>query len=407
MKSMGRVNLIRYTSFALILLLVLGLAGCNAFAGSTPAPLPTVVLDNNGTAEQSTPFAQGGGVTASGKVVPAQEVQLSFALAGQVKISSLAVGDQVQAGQVLASLAGDEKLAAAVAGANLELLTAQQALDALSKDMDVQQAQAWEAYLQARKVYSDTLQAHDNLNSLPNSPSAQAARTVLENAQALVRQLKAYYNSLPGSPDTNPDKAKALMQLKMARFRQEIAQKQVDLYGGEPSSEELQRSDADLAMAKARMAKSQRDFETLQKGPDPQQVELAQARLDTAKAQLAAAQSSVDDLDLRAPFDGTITQLHIHTSEWVNPGQAVLLLGDLQNLHVETTDLSERDIPNVEIGKPVQVIVKALNGTITGRVTAIAPLADTLGGDVVYKTTIQLDSLLPGLRAGMSVEVQF
>jgi hypothetical protein len=38
---------------------------------------------------------------------------------------------------------------------------------------------------------------------------------------------------------------------------------------------------------------------------------------------------------------------------------------------------------------------------------AIAPLADTLGGDVVYKITIDLDAPPAGLRAGMSVEVQF
>jgi hypothetical protein len=40
-------------------------------------------------------------------------------------------------------------------------------------------------------------------------------------------------------------------------------------------------------------------------------------------------------------------------------------------------------------------------------VSAISPLADTLGGDVVYKVTIELDSLPEGLRAGMSAEVQF
>ena len=37
----------------------------------------------------------------------------------------------------------------------------------------------------------------------------------------------------------------------------------------------------------------------------------------------------------------------------------------------------------------------------------IAPLADVLGGDVVYKVTIDLDQPPAGLRAGMSVEAQF
>jgi hypothetical protein len=34
-------------------------------------------------------------------------------------------------------------------------------------------------------------------------------------------------------------------------------------------------------------------------------------------------------------------------------------------------------------------------------------VADILGGDVVYKTTILLESVPAGLRAGMSAEVRF
>lgn len=44
----------------------------------------------------------------------------------------------------------------------------------------------------------------------------------------------------------------------------------------------------------------------------------------------------------------------------------------------------------------------------TGKVTLISPISSTLGGDVVYKTTIELDRpFLAGLRAGMTVNVTF
>jgi len=52
--------------------------------------------------------------------------------------------------------------------------------------------------------------------------------------------------------------------------------------------------------------------------------------------------------------------------------------------------------------------VEALNETINGKVKLIAPVSSTLGGDVICKTTIELDTPFPdGLRTGMSVEVQF
>jgi multidrug efflux pump subunit AcrA (membrane-fusion protein) len=82
-------------------------------------------------------------------------------------------------------------------------------------------------------------------------------------------------------------------------------------------------------------------------------------------------------------------------------------MGDLSKFQVETKDLSERDVPRISIGQPVTVLVKALDQQVKGKVSEISPLADTLGGDVVYKTTVILDTHLQGLRAGMSVDVRF
>ena len=62
---------------------------------------------------------------------------------------------------------------------------------------------------------------------------------------------------------------------------------------------------------------------------------------------------------------------------------------------------------SVKIGQAVTISVKALNQDLTGKVSVISPLADKLGGDVVYKVTITLDKLPSGLRPGMSVDVSF
>ena len=51
--------------------------------------------------------------------------------------------------------------------------------------------------------------------------------------------------------------------------------------------------------------------------------------------------------------------------------------------------------------------IKPLNQQAKGKVTAISPQADTLGGDVVYKAIIQLESLPDGALPGMSVTVDF
>jgi multidrug resistance efflux pump len=89
------------------------------------------------------------------------------------------------------------------------------------------------------------------------------------------------------------------------------------------------------------------------------------------------------------------------------PGQPIIFLVDVEHVRIETTDLSERDVPQVKVGQAVSVLVKALNATLKGHVSQISPTADTLGGDVVYKTTIELDTRPSELRAGMSVDVRF
>ena len=74
-------------------------------------------------------------------------------------------------------------------------------------------------------------------------------------------------------------------------------------------------------------------------------------------------------------------------------------------MRIETTDLSERDIPAVQIGQTASVFIDALNETFDGKVVDIDRQSETVGGDVTYKVTIDLDQQPAGLRWGMSAEV--
>ena len=126
----------------------------------------------------------------------------------------------------------------------------------------------------------------------------------------------------------------------------------------------------------------------------------AQALLDSAKATLATQST------LTAPFNGTIVSVDISPAETVVPGQVVIGLGDLSKYQIETTDLSERDVTRVQIGQPATVFIEALNEEFTGEVVDVDRISSTLGGDVVFKVTIDLDRQPQGLLWGMSADVQ-
>lgn len=389
----------------LILLAAFGLAGCSAISNPTPQPLPTIVLDNDAKSAQTSLPA--GGVTASGVIAPAQQSTISFATAGNVESVNVAVGDQVVAGQVLIQLTGSEKMTAAVEGAKQELLSAQQALENLNKDMDVKQAEAQKTIADNRDAVRDAERYLLNIQTQADQADIDQVYANMIIAKDKLEKAQKDFAPYEKKAEDNVIRAGLLSRMAQAQKNYDNLVTRYNNLRGTASEIDLTQAQSDLAMAQANLAKSERDYEILQNGPDPDAVALAEARLATAKAQLEAAQSAQHDLVLLAPFNGTVTSLNIHPKEWVSPGQGVLQLSDLQHLRVETTDLSERDIPQIKVGQTVTVYVKALKQDINGRVSEISPLADVLGGDVVYKVTVNLDQPPVGLRAGMSVEAQF
>ena len=135
-------------------------------------------------------------------------------------------------------------------------------------------------------------------------------------------------------------------------------------------------------------------------------LESAQAELVRAQALLDSAKATLESQStLTAPFDGTIVSVDISPAETVTPGRAVIWLGDLSEYQIETTDLSERDVPGVQVGQSVNVFIEALNQEFTGEVVKVSQISSTLGGDVVYPVTIDLSEQPDGLRWGMSADV--
>jgi RND family efflux transporter MFP subunit len=134
-------------------------------------------------------------------------------------------------------------------------------------------------------------------------------------------------------------------------------------------------------------------------------IDMEDAKVQKAQASVEIAQAKLAQGTLIAPHNGTIASIEVIPGEYVPSDQAVVTLATLDNLQLETTDLSERDIPNVHVGDAASVFVEALNQTIQGKVIGISPIAGTVGGDVIFKVTIALDEQPEGLLWGMTAEV--
>lgn len=142
-------------------------------------------------------------------------------------------------------------------------------------------------------------------------------------------------------------------------------------------------------------------------GLDQVHIESAEADVARMQALLDSAKAILDtQYVLVAPFDGTIVSADVAPAETVVPGQVVITLGDLSRYQIETTDLSERDVTRVRVGQSASVFIEALSEEFPAKVIDVDRVSTTLGGDVVFKVTLEIDDQPEGLLWGMSADVQ-
>jgi HlyD family secretion protein len=310
----------------------------------------------------------------------------------------------VEEGQALAQLSSIEQARAAVTAAELEYINADQALDNLLENAELFSAQAQLALANARDLldkaeYKWTVRQEGNRASTNTIRGAEANLVLAEEE---VDRAQSAYDQARG----DGSRALALSNLTAAKNHRDSIQRNINWYLGAPDELEQALLDAELAEAQATVAAAEREYEKVKDGPDPEALELAQARFDNAKASLNAAEQALADTELRAAFEGTISDIFIRNYEFVAPGQAIMLLADLSELVIETTDLNEIDVAQIEVGYPASITFDALPDVVLeGTLTYIAPKSSQ-GTGVNYLVEVQLEGDFPeSVRWGMTAFV--
>jgi len=162
----------------------------------------------------------------------------------------------------------------------------------------------------------------------------------------------------------------------------------------------------DIAAAQAEVDGARASVSLLSAGPRPEDTAVVEAQVAQAEAALAQAASALDDAALTAPFAGTVGTVLVRDGEMVNPGSPAVVLGDVSEFIIETTDLNEVDLYLLKVGQTVDLTFDALpERNMKGVVTKIAPMASLEQGGTNYKITIEFDEQDPDLRWGMTAFV--
>jgi HlyD family secretion protein len=172
----------------------------------------------------------------------------------------------------------------------------------------------------------------------------------------------------------------------------------------------------ELDRAREALKGSEQKLNLLKAGSRYEQVLASRAEVDRIGAQLANARTRFNDLTIRAPFTGIVSQRYAQAGSFVSPtattqgdsatSSSILLLID--RLEVLAT-VAESDIARIQVGQPVAITTTAFPGkTFKGKVRLVAPEAIQENGITQFQVRIQLDDeAAKTLKSRLNVTVNF
>lgn len=376
----------------IFVLTALFLSSCSALkVQSTPESTPVPTVESSGS------------VISQGNLVPKQTMYLSFPAGGHISSVAVSQGDKVSAGQVLAIMGDREQYQANVTAAELEVENAQQALDSLNKNANITSSNTWLTLLNAKEQLIQAETAWSAIDTDAYQKKIDDANIEVADKKTALDDAQTEFDKYANLEKDNPTRKAAEDDLKKAQEEYDSA-----VHARDQLVIDHDRAQANLQLAQALQVKAQSDYDATRQGPDPDQLKIAQMNLDTAQAHLAAAQYVLDNLDLKAPFTGTVVDVNVDPGQLVGTGTWAVLLADYREWYVETNDLTEQEVVNISVGKSASLAPDALpDQKFNGKVTEIANMFNLQAGDVLYKVRLLVENPDPQFRWGMTTEVTF
>ncbi|MBN1487535.1 MAG: HlyD family efflux transporter periplasmic adaptor subunit [Anaerolineae bacterium] len=358
-------------------------------------------------------------VNVTGVVEPARSVVLRAKVSGIVNERLVSEGDTVLEGTVLLRLdPTDAELSAQQAAAALAVAEAQLALvkaGPTQEQLAVMEAQlaAAEAGVSQATAQRDEQAARGTgvADAMAQVAEADAARYQADNVHS--ETLNCVNVQLPDGSKrevcpalgTLEELSRAQLEAATASLAAANAQLGALQQGSGLQSRAAQAgvqsaiAARDAVLAEIAMAKT---------GVREEQIAVSQAEVLRVQSALEAANSALDYVELKAPFDATITDMALNPGDVALQGEPLVTLATLDQLQVRTKDLTELDVVNITVGQPAAVRLDAYPGkVIEGYITRIEPQSVDYLGDVTYIAFIDLTSGTPEwVRWGMSAHVE-
>lgn len=162
----------------------------------------------------------------------------------------------------------------------------------------------------------------------------------------------------------------------------------------------------DLASAQAALNLAEAQLDLKMAGPRDFEIAYYQAQLNQAKANLQASYSNLSDYSVRAPVNGTITEINSEVGEQTSLATPVIMMIAESNLQIEV-DIPESDIAKISVGDKSEITLDAFgDDTIfNGSITFIDPAATIIQDVVYYKVKVSFEETEEDVKPGMTANI--
>jgi RND family efflux transporter MFP subunit len=132
-------------------------------------------------------------------------------------------------------------------------------------------------------------------------------------------------------------------------------------------------------------------------------IEAADNNLALKKAELDAAQTTLDNMELKAPFDGVVIEVDAVAHQPLHADNVLFKIIDPKALEI-VANVTEEDYPLLSVGQGTEVFFDARpDVTARGKVARINPVRIE-GDSPLYNIYITLDEVPDGLADGMTAD---
>lgn len=394
-------------------------------------------------------------VVLTGKVKPADEVDLAFDRGGKVAGAFIQIGDVVYVGQTLVTLDSAE-VSADYAKAQANVATEQARLDELKRgsrpeeiaisESEVTNAQTslanaedklrtslYEAYSKSDDAVRNTIdqffsnpkgtnpqiniQINDSqlkndinntryqieslLTTWDQNPTSTSRETIVGISSKL-NTVKMFADKVAGAVNALSSNS-GLSATTIDSYKAAVSGARTSLISAQNA---ISAAEEKLNTSKSVLLIAQKNLTLKKVGTSIEEIRAQEARVLQYDAQVQAVGAQLAKMTLRSPLAGIVTKQDAKRGEIVSVGTPVVSVISNNNLEIEA-NVSEISVGKVQVGNPVAITMDAFPGkTFNGTVTYIEPGETLVDGVVNFKVTIAFSEKYPELKTGLSTNLE-